>query len=535
MAESLAAFQATRDLYTQVNRDFECNGFSRACWLDSAPPTLLERGSRHCHGINNTQSPSMSVIGILQRCTSVLYPVLLYPAYSPDRGARSLSTAGFTFRYVGVQLPRLIAFALFCLVCVLGTSFRSDAQSTALPMGSHPIEPTDWSFQCFPGGDCGTNGSWITTTSQPGTVRLSNSGTSWSDLNTAAGTYDWKNLDTWLDLIAQHQPRAVIYTFNHIPCWISTAACDHKGWGNGHSYAAGPPRDLTSSGSRTFDAFVTALVQHCSPAGNCVTDYIKYWEIWNEPDLTENWTGTETQLYSMFAPVIPIIRNNVRKAIVSTPAVCGGHTSWITSWMTLENTNGRLSDYYGFHVYLKEYTPEVRMGMVQYMLDTKSANGWTTTPWMNTETGYDPFTFTCSTQYTAEDCRGQLVRWHVLQYAYQGGGGGAFHVGSFNWDSISVGGYDTYYYTMMQWLTGATFTASCTNSGNVWTCPLKEASGATALIVWDAVGDSQYTPASEYVDYRKFNGTYGGETIPISPRESVPIAYVPVMLETAIP
>ena len=25
---------------------------SRACWLDSAPPTLLERGSRHCHGIN---------------------------------------------------------------------------------------------------------------------------------------------------------------------------------------------------------------------------------------------------------------------------------------------------------------------------------------------------------------------------------------------------------------------------------------------------------------------------------------------------
>jgi hypothetical protein len=477
----------------------------------------------------------MSVIGILQRCTSVLYPVLLYPAYSPDRGARSLSTAGFTFRYVGVQLPRLIAFALFCLVCVLGTSFRSDAQSTALPMGSHPIEPTDWSFQCFPGGDCGTNGSWITTTSQPGTVRLSNSGTSWSDLNTAAGTYDWKNLDTWLDLIAQHQPRAVIYTFNHIPCWISTAACDHKGWGNGHSYAAGPPRDLTSSGSRTFDAFVTALVQHCSPAGNCVTDYIKYWEIWNEPDLTENWTGTETQLYDMFAPVIPIIRNNVRKAIVSTPAVCGGHTSWITSWMTLENTNGRLSDYYGFHVYLKEYTPEVRMGMVQYMLDTKNANGWTTTPWMNTETGYDPFTFTCSTQYTAEDCRGQLVRWHVLQYAYQGGGGGAFHVGWFNWDSISVGGYDTYYYTMMQWLTGATFTASCTNSGNVWTCPLKEASGATALIVWDAVGDSQYTPASEYVDYRKFNGTYGGETIPISPRESVPIAYVPVMLETAIP
>src|SRR5206468_440888 len=30
--------------------------FSRACWLALAPPTLLGRGSRHCHGINSTHS-----------------------------------------------------------------------------------------------------------------------------------------------------------------------------------------------------------------------------------------------------------------------------------------------------------------------------------------------------------------------------------------------------------------------------------------------------------------------------------------------
>jgi hypothetical protein len=462
----------------------------------------------------------------------VLYPIFLYPPILLICWPRSLSTAGFTFRYVGVQLRRLIAFASLCLMCVLGTSFRSDAQSTALPMGSHPIEPTDWSFECVIGSDCGTNGSWITTTSQPGTVRLWDSETNWSDFNTAAGAYDWESLDTWLDLIAEHQPRAVIYTFGHVPCWISTAHCDHKGWGDGHSYTASPPRDLTSSGSRTFTAFVTALVHHCSPAGHCVKDYIKYWEMWNEPDNLPYWTGTPTQLYHMFKPVIPIIRNNVRKAIVSTPPVCGGHTSWITSWMALENTNGRLSDYYGFHVYLKDHTPEVRMGMVQRMLAAKNNNGWTTTPWMNTETNFENSTFTCSTQFTLEDCRGQLVRWHVLQYAYQGGAGGAFHIGWYDWESISPGGYDTYYYTMMQWLTGATFTASCTNSGNVWTCPLKEASGATALIVWNVAGDSRYTPASEYVAYKYFNGTYGGATKAITRGEATTIGVVPVMFES---
>jgi hypothetical protein len=417
-------------------------------------------------------------------------------------------------------------------MCVLGTSFPSDAQSTALPMGSHPIKPTDWGFECIIGTDCGTNGSWISTTSQPGTVRLWDSGTTWSDINTAAGAYDWKNLDTWLDLIAEHQPRAIIYTFGHTPCWISTANCDHKGWGLGHSYTASPPRDLTSSGSRTFDAFVTALVHHCSPAGHCVKDYIKYWEMWNEPDNLPYWTGTPNQLYDMFKPVIPIIRNNIRKAIVSTPPVCGGHTSWITSWMTLENIKGRLSNYYGFHVYLKDHTPEVRMGMVERMLDAKNANGWTTTPWMNTETGYNIGTFTCSTQYTAEECRGQLVRWHVLQYAYQGGGGGSFHVGWYDWESFSRGGYDTYYYTMMRWLTGATFIASCTNKDTVWTCPLKEASGATALIVWNTAGDSQYTPASGYVDYRYFNGTYGGATRTIRRAEATTIGVIPIMFES---
>jgi hypothetical protein len=400
-------------------------------------------------------------------------------------------------------------------------------------MASHPIQRTDWSFGCvYYSDDCGLTGAWISTTSQPGTVRLWSSGTEWAFLNTAAGKYDWSNLDTWLDLIAEHQPRAVIYTFGLVPCWVSSAGCTGVGWGIGNNWSPSPPSDLTSSGSPAFNAFVNALTRHCSPAGHCVKDYIKYWEMWNEGNLTAFWTGTASQLYDMFKPVIPIIRNNIPAAKISTPPVCGGDKSWMASWMTLENTKGRLSDYYGIHVYLRDYTPEMRMNVVRSMLSTKNANGWATSPWMNTETNFDNTTFTCSTQFTIEDCRGQLVRWHVLQFAYQGGGGGAFHVGWYNWQSINSGGYDTYYYTMMTWLTGATFTASCTNNGNVWTCPLREANGKAGLIVWNAAGNSNYKPATEYVDYRKFNGTYGGVTETISPGETTTIGLVPVMFES---
>src|SRR5205807_10189386 len=44
--------------------------FSRACWLALAPPTLLGRGSRHCHGINCTHNGSMSEIACLRQLTN---------------------------------------------------------------------------------------------------------------------------------------------------------------------------------------------------------------------------------------------------------------------------------------------------------------------------------------------------------------------------------------------------------------------------------------------------------------------------------
>lgn len=428
-------------------------------------------------------------------------------------------------------MQKLYVVALFFLIFLFATSLLSYAGSTAVPMKSHPIEPTDFGFECVNGSSCGANGDWITTVSQPGTVRLWDSGTAWAVLQTGSSSYDWTNLDTWLDLIAEHQPSAVIFTFGHVPCFITSVACTDNNQGNGKYWSPGPPTDLTGNGSPTFNNFVTQLTQHCSAAGHCVKDYIKYWEMWNEPNLSHYWSGTVNQLYDMFKPAIPVIRANVPGAIVSTPPVCGGDSPYMSSWLSLENTNGRLSDYYGFHSYLSGYEPETRINMIANMVNAKNEAGWTTTPWMNTETNFEVASNVCTS--TTEDCDGQIVRWHVLQYAYQGGGGGAFHVGWYNWPSIVSGGYDTYYYTMMQWLVGSTFSASCSSSGTVWTCPLTEASGASALIVWNSAGNSTYTPATEYIDYREFNGTYGGTTVTISAGEETTIGLIPIMFETA--
>lgn len=422
--------------------------------------------------------------------------------------------------------------AALCLILFSVTAVQSLGQSTAVPMRSRPIEPTNFSFECVNGSSCGSNGFWITSNSQPGTTRLWDAGTPWAILQTASNTYSWSNLDTWLDMVAAHQPMAVIYTFGHVPCFIASVSCNvNSTTSSGRYWSGSIPKDLNASGSVTFNNFVSALTKHCSAKGNCVKTYIKYFEMWNEPNLSHYWNGTQNQLYNMIKPAVAIIRSNVPGAVIATPTVCGGDKIYMTNWLHLENTSGRLSDYYSIHSYLSTYEPETRINMIVKMVKVKNDAGWTTTPWMNTETNFDVGTDVCDAQFTVTDCRGQLVRWHVLQYAYQGGAGGAFHVGWYNWPSISTGGYDTYYYTMMQWLKGATFTQSCSNSGSVYTCPLTEANGASALIVWNSTGNTSYTPASQYVNYKEFNGTYGGATVSISPGQKTTIGLIPVMFE----
>ena len=432
-------------------------------------------------------------------------------------------------------MRKLLTFAALCSALIFTSTFPSFAEEkqSLTPTSSTPISSASWSFECQYGHVCGTTGQWITTTSQPGAVRLWDSGTSWSILQPSSNTYDWTNLDTWLDLIAEHQPTTAMFTFGHVPCWATNGQqCSNYGWDN---WSSNPPTDLTASGSHSFNAFITQMVSHCSPAGHCVKDYIKYWEGWNEANLSHYWNGTQLQLYQLTKPAMAIIRGAIPGAIVSTPPACGGDVPWMTSWVQLENSNGRISDYYGFHVYLMDLPPETRINMVGRMVDVKNNNGWSSAPWMNTETNFVTATDECSSQYSTEDCRGQLVRWHVLQYAYQGGPGGAFLIGWYNWPSINSSiDYDPYYYTMMDWLVGGTFKTSCTTTqknGTLYTCPMTEANGTSALIVWNTSGNVQYTPASEYVDYKEMNGTYGGTKVHISPGEKTTVGVIPVMFE----
>ena len=451
-------------------------------------------------------------------------------------------------------------------------------QSFTLTVPS-PISLTDFGWQCqiaaYP--QCQTsNGITLPTDTPelPGMLRLINSGTNWYAVNpnqAGENEFSWTNLDQWLnDIYAYNSqnpqtPMSVIQVFLDVPCWDESPACAAG------SSSPAPPKDLDLNGvvgSPSFNTFVTAYTTHCAANTTgidtlthpqiCVSDVIKYYEMWNEWDLPGGgyWSGNAQQLYDMVSQAVPIIRQNVSNAVILTPSTSSTSSSWdqdIQQWLDLENTDGVISNWVVWHVYMaagvdSDNTPEVQWGnkVAGAITAKNSVSGWASAPWANTETNFNgnessPSFMVCptapldfSTIYTANDCAGQIVRWQLLHDS-----NGASGLEWYSWNKTigDIPQYQAAYYYMMQYMVGGTFTAPCSNttSGTVqtWTCPFTEANGTSAQWVWtpSEAGTSYTVPSgSDYADYRDLNGN----TTAVTPGTNINITVEPIMLEQSL-
>jgi hypothetical protein len=447
-------------------------------------------------------------------------------------------------------ITSIILFLCFLGAC--GGSQHTTVVPPPTPPSVPPPAPSDsptaassFGFQCgLEVGACGgANGTiaWPTAQAKPGLLRLHDAGTYWSLLEPGSGQYDWTTLDNWLDTIAAHEPIDVSQVFIWVPCWDASTCSAPPVTPTGTN---APPSDLTASGSPSFNAFVTQFVQHCSPNNNCAKNIIKYYEMWNEWDLQFHWTGTPLQLYQMLAPAVTIIRNNVPNAVILTPSATT--PTGLTAWLELENSGGKLSDWVDWHSYLSGSNPAVT-NTPEYEWQNRALNlvnaqhavpGWQSVPWANTETNFigesGDLPYTCPpTEYTPDDCTGQIVRWQLLHAS-----AGASSLVWYKWN-ITIGSnsqYETAYYYMMQYILGGKFTALCSsvtdNSGDdIWSCPFTESNGTTAAFVWAITpvegNSTSYLVPSLYLDYKDLSGntttTSGGSSITIGPE--------PIMLE----
>ena len=426
------------------------------------------------------------------------------------------------------------------VVVTAGSKTSNGVDFKVVTLPTRIIIASNFGFQCGPDpADCGgPHGTivWPETQPQPGFLRLHDAGTSWSDLSTGSGSYDWTTLDTWLDAIAKHRPVNVIQVFSWVPCW-DALSCEAPGVAPTGTDV--PPNDLTATGSPAFNDFVTQFVQHCSSAGNCAgncppgktcvsTNLIRYYEMWNEWNTLFRWKGSTDQLYSMLAPAVTIIRANVTNSVILTPSTTSGSVAAFQAWLNLETNSGRLSDWVVWHNYLWGENPEYEWTQKAaiFLSIQVSLPAWKNTPWADTETNYDVETYECPATFSKRDCTGQIVRWQLLHSS-----NGGMNVNWYKWNQTIKANaqYETAYHYMMQYLLGGKFGGPCApTTGKIWTCNFTESNGTAALWVWTPhEGGTSFTVPSGYVDYLDLTGA---KTTTKS-GDSIDIGVEPIMLE----
>jgi polysaccharide biosynthesis protein PslG len=331
-----------------------------------------------------------------------------------------------------------------------------------------------------------------------GGIRLWDDGMKWAQIETAAGVYDWKKMDSVMAK-AQAQHVDVLYTFGDTPKWAGTipakSPCGPVG-----PYSCSAPTDLKTDGTGTdkhFSDFVTAVVERYK-------GQIAYYELWNEPDCTCFWSGNQAQMVRMGKDAAAIIRSKDPNAKILSPS---GHGPTMKTWFDDYVAAGGTPNFDIVNAHLRGKTttdpnssPEAFLAMYADVTAETAKRNLTKLPVWDDEHGIKPEdNMSDPDQLAGYVARSLLLRAGVgiqRQYVY-------------TWDhNLQGNSSGTAWDVVAGWLLGHSI-SPCTAKGTVYTCSLDN-----GLAVWDtsktcsrgSCGTSKYTYPAGYTKQTDLTG-----------------------------
>jgi len=367
----------------------------------------------------------------------------------------------------GGRIPLLILASW----AALGAAFGSDLQppKAAIPasyFGMHihhlayPV-PTPWPVPPVP--------QW----------RLWDANVTWADLQPARGQWRFEKLDGYVSLAEQHGT-GLLLTLGGSPTWASARPQLKSNYYPGFS---AEPANIED-----WRAYVRTVVTRYKGR-------IRAYEIWNEPNLTEYWSGSMEQMLALTREASQIVRNVDPGALVVSPSATAAYgVPWLAEF--LKSGGGQYVDVIAFHFYVDPHTlpPEEMLPIIQRVRQVLADNGLADKPVWNTETGWLPPAKLDSDELAA----GFLARAFILSWA---AGVQRFYwyawdnqytaIITYKEDSRSITPAGSAYGVTEQWLVGAKM-ASCTSTADhTWTCELRR-SGKKEWVVWNTEGNRKF-------------------------------------------
>jgi Glycosyl hydrolase catalytic core len=339
-------------------------------------------------------------------------------------------------------------------------------------------------------------------------------GCQWANIHTGPGTYDFTRCDAWVAK-AKASKMDILFSLYGTPSWISVSGLhsSHPNTNCQSNALLGPglcdrPGDLEPDGTgtdETLKAFVTALMDHYGPGT------IKYFEIWNEPNIDSEWNNEQVILGSSEKTTRPLVAPLVRMAddawsiikaedpgalVVSPPVVLT--TSSAPNWLAPYFAAGgaAYTDVVGFHSYVQtpgivcpDHCPvaESVIPVVEAVKSVAARSGLQDKPLFATEGSWgvtsmmtDP---DLETAFTARFYLLQLsesvTRFYWFGYDYENTGE------FFDPTTRKLSSSGVAYEQLYGWVVGSTLTEPCSSSGSRWSCHLTLSDGSPATILWD--------------------------------------------------
>jgi hypothetical protein len=313
--------------------------------------------------------------------------------------------------------------------------------------------------------------------------RLWDTGTRWRDIETSNGTFNWTRLDLYVDE-AVDAGQEMIYTMGITPSWA-----------NGGDDSQ-PPTDIED-----WRDYVQEI-------GNRYAGVIKYWEVWNEVDTGNFWTGTHAEMLELAEVAYDELKAIDPTNQILTPNVTSNGLKWLDQY--LYQGGGDFADVISFHRgFDTTLTVERFEPLFRGLFDLVAAYGQGSKPVFNTEAQV-------LLAGTSDQQIGAVSRVYLLMWLW-----GISNVNWYAWDIYDDGGVTFYvqlsepankqvltaagtgYRETGRWLKGATMTGKTIDASGSWVLTLTRAGGYEGRVVWNPNGDTSFTIPAEWNVTRK--------------------------------
>lgn len=168
---------------------------------------------------------------------------------------------------------------------------------------------------------------------------------------------DFTRLDKWLDVLSRTGAKPLV-------CIAYTPQVLRSG-----EREISPPKNL-----KLWEELVYRLVKHVNVDRKLG---VKYWEVWNEPNLDIFWTGSKEQYLELYAATVRGVLRADPTVKVGGPGVAGSDSSWIISLLDYVKANKLRLDFVSWHDY--RVPPEYHKQMA------RRVKGWLSDRGMNAE------------------------------------------------------------------------------------------------------------------------------------------------------